>query len=132
MSFLASLLPAALMFALFAAVVKAAAFLFRRSRVAWRHALVYTLVLIVGGVALRFALQALDISLALVPAAIFGLVLQVGLGSWYFAGRARTRAGAPLGRQGAAILSAIIFVLLLAFTALMYGVSILLLLSHAD
>lgn len=61
---------------------------------------------------------------------MLGFLLSVGAGAWYFHYRARRTDGQPLAWSGAFKLSALAFVMLIAFTVVVGGALLLLLLAN--
>ena len=108
--------------ALYTSLVKLAAFLYRRSRLSWRDACIFSLLLlmVLGAGALLNRLSGDAVPLALSIAA--GMVIQVGIGAWYLAPRGRTASGAPLGAKGGAMLALIAYALI-ASLALLAGLA---------
>ena len=97
MSNLLSLLPLALMPALYAALVKLAAFLLRRTQLSWPQALLYGLAAVGAGIVGTFIrLATANVLPGLVLGAL-GIAIQLVLGGWYLGPRARTAAGEPIG-----------------------------------
>lgn len=109
-------LPLLLTPLLYAALIKVAAFILRRIKVSWKHALLFVLLAMVVGAMGAFANLATD---RVIPAPLVGLIsvaVQLALGSWYFKDRARLVSGAPVGLGRGALLAliAIAFVVVLA------------------
>ncbi len=106
-----SFVPLLLSIGLYTSIVKLAAFLCRRSRLSWRDACIFSLILlmILGGGTLLNRLSGNAVPLAISIAA--GMVIQAGIGAWYLAPRARTATGEALGTKGAAMLALIAYVL---------------------
>jgi len=110
-----SFVPLLLSVALYTSIVKLAAFLYRRSRLSWRDACIFSLMVLVvlgaGTLLNRLSGDVIPDVVSLVAC----MVIQAGIGAWYLASRARTVAGAPLGNQGGAIIAVIAYGLLMPF-----------------
>lgn len=110
-----SMLLQLMVLALYAGTVKLAALLYKRTRLGWLHAIVFSammLALLVGGAWLNhLSGDALPDVVGLAAS----VIVQMGLGAWYFAERARGADGAPLGSQRAAMLALAAFGLLVPF-----------------
>ncbi len=117
-----SFVPLLLSIGLYTSIVKLAAFLCRRSRLSWRDACIFSLILlmILGGGTLLNRLSGNAVPLAISIAA--GMVIQVGIGAWYLAPRSRFASGEPLGTKGAAMLALIAYALI-ASLGLLAGVA---------
>jgi hypothetical protein len=109
--------------ALYTSIVKLAAFLYRRSRLSWRDACIFSLLLlmVLGTGTLLNRLSGDVVPLALSVAA--GMVIQVGIGAWYLAPRASTVAGEALGAKGGALLALIAYALV-ASLGLLAGIAL--------
>lgn len=118
MSSFPSIVPLLLSVALYTSINKLAAFLYKRARLSWRDACIFSLILlmVLGAAALLNRLTGNAVPIAVLVAA--GLVIQVGIGAWFLAPRAQTAGGAPLGSKGGAVLALIAY-------ALMGGVALL-------
>jgi hypothetical protein len=118
-----SFVPLLLSVALYTSIVKLSAFLYRRSRLSWRDACIFSLMLlmVLGAGTLLNRLSGNTVPLAVSIAA--GMVIQVGIGAWYLAPRARTASGVPLDSKGAAMLALIAYVLI-ASLGLLAGVAL--------
>ena len=114
MSTLFTLFPLVLLTGVYAAVVKLAAFLFRRTRLKWKHAFVFGPSILVVGGGLAFLNQRSGGSVPLIPAIPFGLVLLGVLGGWYFRFRATTSSGAQLGFKGGVLLGMVVYAMVFA------------------
>jgi hypothetical protein len=123
MSSILSFIPLLLSIALYTSIVKFAAFLYRRALLSWRDACIFSLILlmVLGAGTLLNRLSGNAIPLVVSIAA--GMVIQVGIGAWYLAPRARTAAGEPQGTQGAAMLALIAYGLIAAL-GLLAGVAL--------
>lgn len=109
--------------ALYTSIVKLAAFLYRRSRLSWRDACIFSLLLlmVLGTGTLLNRLSGDAVPLALSVAA--GMVIQVGIGAWYLAPRASTVSGEALGAKGGAVLALIAYALV-ASLGLLAGIAL--------
>jgi hypothetical protein len=118
MSSFPSIVPLLLSVVLYTSVNKLAAFLYKRARLSWRDACIFSLILlmVLGTATLLNRLSGNVVPIAVLVVA--GLVIQAGIGAWFLAPRARTAAGAPLGSRGGAVLAVIAY-------ALMGGVALL-------
>ncbi|MFS2004421.1 hypothetical protein ACEN9F_12430 [Duganella sp. CT11-25] len=118
-----SFVPLLLSVALYTSIVKLSAFLYRRSRLSWRDACIFSLMLlmVLGAGTLLNRLSGNTVPLAVSIAA--GMVIQVGIGAWYLAPRARTVSGLPLDSKGAAMLALIAYILI-ASLGLLAGVAL--------
>lgn len=112
MSSILSFIPLLLSIALYTSIVKFAAFLYKRALLSWRDACIFSLILlmVLGAGTLLNRLSGNAIPLAVSIAA--GMVIQVGIGAWYLAPRARTAGGEPLDAKGAAMLALVAYVLI--------------------
>jgi hypothetical protein len=91
----------------YTAVVRLAAFLLRQTRLGWRDACIFSLILlIIGGLCMLLARVTGNTPVAGVAFAV-GIAAQAGAGAWYLGPRARTAAGQPLGTKGGALLALI-------------------------
>jgi hypothetical protein len=115
-----SLVSLLLSTALYTSIVKFAAFLCQRARLSWRDACIFSLMLlmVLGAGTLLNLLAGNAIPLPVSIAA--GMVIQVGIGAWYLAPRARKTDGEPLGTKGAALLALIAY-FLIALIAILTG-----------
>ena len=112
MSSFPSIVPLLLSVALYTSINKLAAFLYKRTRLSWRDACIFSLILLM---VLGTATLLNRLSGNVVPVAVLivaGLVIQTGIGAWFLAPRARTAAGEPLGSKGGALLALIAYVLM--------------------
>jgi hypothetical protein len=118
-----SFVPLLLSVALYTSIVKLSAFLYRRSRLSWRDACIFSLMLlmVLGAGTLLNRLSGNTVPLAVSIAA--GMVIQVGIGAWYLTPRARTASGGPLDSKAAAMLALIAYVLI-ASLGLLAGVAL--------
>lgn len=104
--------------ALYTGIVKFAAFLYQRTLLSWRDACIFSLMLlmVLGAGTLINLLSGKTVPLTLSIAA--GMVIQVGIGAWYLAPRARTADGVALGSKGAAMVALIAYGLIAALAIL--------------
>jgi hypothetical protein len=89
MTLMVSLIPLFLAPFLYAIVVKLAAFLFRRTILTWKHALIFgVLAIVIGacGTATNYVSGRL---LAPLLTVLLGVAIQIVLGGWYLGSRAR-------------------------------------------
>lgn len=104
-----SIFPLLLSIALYTSLVKLAAFLYKRALLSWRDACIFSLILLMvlgaGTLLNRLSGNAIPLLVSIVA----GMVIQVGIGAWYLASRARSAGGEPLGSKGAAMLSLIAY-----------------------
>jgi hypothetical protein len=105
MSAILVLLPLLLVPFLYAALVKLAAFVFRRTKLSWKHALLFALMAFLVGVAGTLLNKATGSLLPLPLAALISFSIQLALGGWYLGSRASTQQGAPLAFKGGIVLS---------------------------
>jgi putative Mn2+ efflux pump MntP len=112
MTAILSLLPLALMFAVYAVFMKLAARLYRKTSLSWKHAIVFSVLAIVLGVAASFLVKVLGGTVVLPVAVILGLALQLALGGWYLGTRARSSSGEPIAFKGGVLLALIAYALL--------------------
>ena len=106
-SSLLSLAPLLLTPVWLALLLKAAALILRRTKLAWKHALVLgALATVVGILAAMANLGSRTVIPALLGALV-GLALQLGLGGWYLKSRARRASGDLLGFAQGALLTSI-------------------------
>jgi hypothetical protein len=112
MSSFLSFIPLLLSVALYTSLVKLAAYLYKRALLGWRDACIFSLILlmVLGAGTLLNRLSGNAVPLAVLVAA--GLVIQVGIGAWFLAPRARPAGGAPLGSRGGAVLALIAYLLI--------------------
>jgi hypothetical protein len=112
MSSFPSIVPLLLSVALYTSINKLAAFLYKRARLSWRDACIFSLILlmVLGAATLLNRLSGNAVPVAVLIVA--GLVIQTGIGAWFLAPRAQTAAGAPLGSRGGAVLAFIAYVLI--------------------
>ncbi|HEX8405651.1 MAG TPA: hypothetical protein VF670_13605 [Duganella sp.] len=118
MSSFPSFVPLLLSVALYTSLVKLAAFLYRRALLSWRDACIFSLILlmVLGAGTLLNRLSGNAVPVAVLVAA--GLVIQVGIGAWFLAPRARSASGEPLGSKGGAVLALIAYALIVGLGAL--------------
>lgn len=91
----------------YTAIVKLAAFLLRQTRLGWRDACIFSLILlIIGGLCMLVARVTGNTPLA-GAAFVLGIAAQAGAGAWYLGPRASTAAGRPLEVKGGALLALI-------------------------
>ena len=116
---LVRVLPLLLAIALYAAFVKLAARIYRRSQLAWKHAFVFTLMCIVVAGLSKYLSMLTGHAFLAGLVAILGTGIQVALGAWFLGSRARTASGAPVLPRGGAIIAgmAVVGVLILAIIA---------------
>jgi len=107
MSPLLALLPLALLLTVYAVLIKAAARLYRKSQLPWKHAFAFCGLAVLVGVA--GAMLNLVTGSALGPGAgvLLGFATQLGLGGWYLGPRSSTAAGEPIGFKGGVVVAAI-------------------------
>ena len=112
MSSFLSFIPLLLSVALYTSLVKLAAFLHKRALLSWRDACIFSLILlmVLGAATLLSRLSGNVVPVAVLVAA--GLVIQVGIGAWFLAPRARNAGGEQLGSKGGAMLALIAYVLI--------------------
>jgi uncharacterized membrane protein len=103
------LLPLMLTIVLLACAVKFAGRLFKRVSISWKHAVLYAVALILVNAVIRYTISATGISHSLLLTALVALLVQLALGGWFFAKRATTAEGEPIGPRGGAKISAIVF-----------------------
>lgn len=115
MSFVPLIAIALVLLALYAAFFKLAAFIFKRTRLAWAHSFIFALVLLFVLLGVRGAAYLVSsyvtVSELLVPVA--AILSGVLLGGWFFSTRAKNSSGQPLGWTGGLILTLIGFTLLI-------------------
>ena len=118
MSSFPSIVPLLLSVVLYTSVNKLAAFLYKRARLSWRDACIFSLILlmVLGLGTLLNRLSGNAVPLAVLVAA--GLVIQVSLGAWFLASRARSVTGAPLGSKGGAAVALIAYALMVSLGVL--------------
>jgi len=101
--------------ALYTSIVKLAAFLYRRARLSWRDACIFSLILLMvlgtGTLLNRLSGDAVPLSVSILA----GMIIQVGIGAWYLAPRATTASGEALGPKGGALLALIAYILVAGF-----------------
>ena len=112
MSSFPSIVPLLVSVALYTSINKLAAFLYKRARLSWRDACIFSLILltVLGTATLLNRLSGNVVPIAVLVVA--GLVIQAGIGAWFLAPRALTAAGAPLGSKGGAVLAVIAYALI--------------------
>jgi hypothetical protein len=118
MSSAISLLPIALVPCLYAALVKLAAFVVRRTKLRWSQALIYGVLALVVGAAGAVLNKASGSLLPLPVALLAGLAVQLVLGGWYFGPRATNTAGTPIRFKGGVVLSLVAYLLVFALGVL--------------
>ena len=96
---------------LYAALVKLAALLFRRTKLSWKHALLFALMAFLVGVAGTLLNKTTGSLLPVPLAALIGLSIQLALGGWYLGSRASTQQGAPLAFKGGVVLSLVVYLI---------------------
>jgi hypothetical protein len=118
MSSFPSIVPLLVSVALYTSINKLAAFLYKRARLSWRDACIFSLILltVLGLGTLLNRLSGNAVPLAVLVAV--GLVIQVGLGAWFLSSRARTAAGAPVGSKGGAVMALIAYALMVGLGVL--------------
>ncbi|USX15705.1 hypothetical protein NHH88_07980 [Oxalobacteraceae bacterium OTU3CAMAD1] len=118
MSSFPSVVPLLVSVVLYTSINKLAAFLYKRARLSWRDACIFSLILLMvlglGTLLNRLSGNAVPLALLVVA----GLVIQVGLGAWFLASRAFGIDGAPLGSRGGAILALIAYALVVSLGVL--------------
>ena len=109
MSTVIAFLPLAFSFVLFALLTKFAARLYRSSKLSWKHAFAFgVLVMLVGGVG-AFVNNFTGSFLGPLLGLFFGLALQLALGGWYLGPRAILTSGESIGFKGGALIAAMTF-----------------------
>ena len=111
MSAILILLPLLLVPFLYAALVKLAALVFRRTKLAWKHAFLFALLAFLVGVLGTLLNKATGSLLPLPLAALIALSIQLALGGWYLGSRATTQQGVPLAFKGGVILLLVAYVM---------------------
>jgi len=102
-------LPLLLAPLLYALLVKAAAFLFRRTQLSWLHAIVFgILVLLVGGTG-AILNKAAGFPLPMALSLLLGLAAILLLGGWYLGPRAKSANGFALQFKGGVLLSLVAY-----------------------
>lgn len=107
MNAILSLVPLLLVIPIYASVIKLAAFIYGKTKLAWKHSFVLsTIGMLLGAI---FAILHFAFGFALHPiiSALLGLGIQSFLGGWYLGSRARTQSDQPIRFKGGAILAAI-------------------------
>jgi hypothetical protein len=89
----------------YAVLFKLAAFLFRRARLSWRHALVFGLLALGVGAVGALGTRALGAALPALLLALVGVAFQLALGGWYFGPRVTSAQGQPFGFRKGVLLS---------------------------
>ncbi len=112
MHILLSFIPLLFLFVLHAAYVKLSAAVMGRSLVSWKHSFLFAGLVILVTLIERIGSVLTGISMPLTVALIYGIALQLALGSWFFSTRGTTRNGQRFGWRGGAQLSAITVALL--------------------
>lgn len=114
MSSFPSVVPLLVSVVLYTSINKLAAFLYKRARLSWRDACIFSLILlaVLGLGTLLNRLSGNAVPLAVLVAA--GLVIQVFLGAWFLASRAGSVTGAPLGSKGGAVVALIAYALMVS------------------
>jgi hypothetical protein len=107
-----SLLFLLMIVGLYASTFKLAALLYRRARLRWRDAVIISLILMaVFGTGVLLNRLSGDVIPGVVGI-VATLVIQVGIGAWYFATRAHSRDGQAISTNGAATLALIAYAFL--------------------
>jgi hypothetical protein len=117
------IVPIALALCLFAASVKVAALILRRTRVSWKHSFIYTLMIFGIMIVARVLSLFVHISLPIAVPLALAFISQVAIGGWFFARRATSSSGDPVGWRGGAQLSAINFGVVVIFGLIFYAVT---------
>lgn len=121
---MSSIFPLLLSIALYTSLVKLAAFLYARALLSWRDACIFSLILLMvlgaGTLLNRLSGNAIPLLVSIVA----GMVIQVGIGAWYLAPRARSAGGEPLAAKGAAMLALIAYGLIAALGLLVGAATI--------
>jgi hypothetical protein len=111
---LVAFLPLVFSFVLFALLAKFAARLYRSSKLSWKHALVYGLLVMFIGGAGAFVNILGGTVLGLLLGLFLGLTLQLALGGWYLGSRAFLPSGESLGFKAGALIAAMTFGIIFA------------------
>ncbi|MES2950561.1 MAG: hypothetical protein V4858_18670 [Pseudomonadota bacterium] len=118
MSLVITLLPLLLALALTAGLVKLAARLLGRMQVSWKHAWVFVAMLaayaFVWGMAVHAGFVGGDVFLVLGP--LFGWVVILAFGAWYFGARVRGSDGQWVRWPGGLKLTGLVLVLMLVLS----------------
>ena len=104
--------PLALLPVVLTVSIKSAAWVFRRTQLAWWYALAYGLMASVVNMAGMVTARWPGASIPPLWMAVIGLVVVLGLGGWYLGPRARTAQGVALGFRGGVALCLIAWALL--------------------
>jgi hypothetical protein len=107
MSVFLTLLPLVGGLALLVALVKLAAWLYRRARLSWGHAAGYVVLVVIGNATFGMLHKVSGVVLPLPLLFLVPLVFQALLGGWYLGSYARRADGAPLSFAQGALLAAI-------------------------
>jgi hypothetical protein len=110
-----SVLLQLMVLALYTGTVKLAALLYQRTRLGWLHACIFSVImlaLLVGGAYLNHLSDYIVPDLVGIAATV---IIQMGVGAWYFAARARRADGTLLDSRGGATLALIAYGFLVPF-----------------
>lgn len=99
------LFPLLFMICAYAVFIKLAAHVMRRTRLSWKHAFIFGVLVFVLGVAATFANVMTGQVLPLAAGIAIAFGLQLALGGWYLGTRARTAEDEPVGFRFGALLS---------------------------
>ncbi len=127
---LVAFLPLVFSFVLFALLAKFAARLYRSSKLSWKHAFVYGLLVMFIGGAGAFVNILGGTVLGSLLGLFLGLTLQLALGGWYLGSRVILPNGEFLGFKGGGVIAVITFGIIFAIgltaaviVPLLFGIS---------
>jgi hypothetical protein len=105
-----------------AALLKLAAFLFKRTQLRWKHAVVWGLV--AGAVGLVFGTLANNVPQPLVAASVYAAAVgvHVWFAGWFLGSRANRQNAEPLGFKGGVALAIIAMALMFVIAILIFSV----------
>jgi len=111
-----------MIYGLYAAYVKLAAFLLLRAVVSWKHAFIFISIFFAISIVFRAESAASDVSFPPIFGGALGVLANIGLGAWFFSSRGRTAQGIPFGWTGGLKLTALSLCLIAVTLAVLQGI----------
>jgi hypothetical protein len=121
MSYLISFLPIVFMTCLYSAITKLAGRIFRKTNITWRVCFIYTFAIFFFSGVVKALINLFGVTFNLPMAFVFGLIVQVLFGAWFFSRWARTEEGLLLNPIAAAKLTGVIFILVCVLLIVLFG-----------
>lgn len=112
--------------AVYGALVRLSALILKYQRITWRQGFIFGLLAVICSSLIRAVLFGTGYSLPLVPGILLGLLVNWGIGSWFFSRQGADNEGGRLGWEKSVKLTGLTLVMLCILVALLVTVPVML------